>query len=239
MKHEKSKVFLSTVSIVLVLFVVGQSTIGVAYGYGYGYGYASHHNTEDESDHTTDETENPADESDEPETAVELPEVPEIPVIPVVPIDPVVLVEPTVPAEPTIPEVLVTPSVTMASLASTEEQDVATDQENQLIQQANTKSDASPKKVQHKKTIKDSSKRVQRGDILVQRGKYFSKNAFIALYFSKSDGGYFAPVIVRTNKEGAFTLNYTVNKPKGTYNWYAVDMKTGNKSRATFYSITQ
>ncbi len=85
--------------------------------------------------------------------------------------------------------------------------------------------------------IKNSSKNVKYGDVLIQSGKHFSKNGDVLLYFSKSGGGYYAPQLVRTDKEGNFSVSYKVTKGRGTYTWYAVDKKTNKKTKTISYEV--
>jgi hypothetical protein len=87
------------------------------------------------------------------------------------------------------------------------------------------------------RTIKNSPSKVARGATLRQYGKKFSKNSTVLLYFSKYGGGYYAPVPIKTDSHGKFTILYRVTKPQGTYSWYAVDTKTGKKSRTIYYKV--
>ncbi len=98
-------------------------------------------------------------------------------------------------------------------------------------------SDDDEKKKTPSRYISQSKKKVARGAAVTQRGKKFSKNDFVNLYFSKIGGGYYAPMKIKTSKKGAFTIKYIANKPKGNYSWYAIDIKTGKKSKTKFYSI--
>jgi hypothetical protein len=98
-------------------------------------------------------------------------------------------------------------------------------------------SDSGKDTVTPKRTISNSPKKVARGNVLIQRGKKFSKNSIVQLYFSKPGGGYYAPSTIKTSKSGAFTLSYRANKPKGTYSWYAFDTKAGKKSKVIKYTI--
>mgnify|MGYP003813182123 CR=1 FL=1 len=88
-----------------------------------------------------------------------------------------------------------------------------------------------------KRKIYNSQKKIRQGETLVQRGKRFSKNSTVLLYFSKYGGGYYAPMSVKTSKSGTFSVSYRINKPKGTYKWYAVDTKTGKKSKTKTYRV--
>ena len=90
-----------------------------------------------------------------------------------------------------------------------------------------------------KRTISVSKKNIFRGETLVERGKKFSKNSTVTLYFSKYGGGYYPPMKIKTNKAGGFALSYKIpaNKPKGAYYWYAVDDKTGKKSKTIRFVV--
>jgi hypothetical protein len=105
------------------------------------------------------------------------------------------------------------------------------------------KSDVESKKVTYhpkeKRAIKQSSKKVRKGEILIQKGKRFKKNRDVALYFSKPGGGYYEPMIVRTNRDGVFEVQYVVNKPVGEYKWYAKQLSTGKKSEVLKYKIVE
>lgn len=93
------------------------------------------------------------------------------------------------------------------------------------------------KKKTPKRYVSNSKKKIARGKVLIQRGKKFSKNDFVLLYFSKFGGGYYAPQKIKTSSTGAFTLSYVVNKPIGKYNWYAIDIKTAKKSKTVYYTV--
>ncbi|MGB4942897.1 MAG: hypothetical protein WBO92_02185, partial [Candidatus Moraniibacteriota bacterium] len=92
------------------------------------------------------------------------------------------------------------------------------------------------KKVSPRK-ITNSVKSVKRGGTLTQRGKKFSKNSIVALYFSKPNGTYYPPMKIKTSGSGAFMLKYRVTKPPGKYSWYVVDTKTGRKSKVLTYTV--
>ncbi|MEI6587470.1 MAG: FN3 associated domain-containing protein [Candidatus Moraniibacteriota bacterium] len=85
--------------------------------------------------------------------------------------------------------------------------------------------------------IKNSKHIVRRGEVFSQSGKAFSKDALLFLYFSKPGGGFYAPVPITTDKKGTFDMQYDCHKPIGTYNWYAVDVKTGKKSKTINYLV--
>lgn len=87
------------------------------------------------------------------------------------------------------------------------------------------------------RTITNSKRFVKNGQILIQRGKKFSKNSIVKLYFGKFGGGYYAPMEIKTSSSGSFMTAYRVNKPKGTYYWYALDTKTGKKSKTIWYRV--
>jgi len=88
-----------------------------------------------------------------------------------------------------------------------------------------------------KRKIYNSQKKLRQGEILVQRGKRFSKSSTVLLYFSKFGGGYYAPVPIATSSSGTFSVSYRINKPRGTYSWYAFDVKTGKKSKIKTYRV--
>lgn len=98
-------------------------------------------------------------------------------------------------------------------------------------QSSNKKAKTSPRK------ISNSKKTISRGSILTQRGNKFSKNALIWLYFSKSNGGYYAPQKIKSSATGSFVITYRVNKSMGRYGWYALDTKTGKKSKSVYYNV--
>jgi hypothetical protein len=85
--------------------------------------------------------------------------------------------------------------------------------------------------------ITTSKKVVSRGMILKERGKRFSKNAIVQLYFEKPGGGYHAPVKIKTSSTGSFMVTYRVNKPKGLYGWYAVDTEKNKKSNISYFKV--
>ncbi len=101
------------------------------------------------------------------------------------------------------------------------------------------KKSSKKKKAVAARTISNSPTRVSRGAILTERGKKFSKNSTVLLYFSNASGGYSAPVRVKTSSSGAFSLTYNISKYKavGTYKWFAVDQKTGKKSKTISYRV--
>ena len=73
--------------------------------------------------------------------------------------------------------------------------------------------------------------------IFTQRGKKFSKNNYVLLYFSKPGGGYYAPSRIRTSASGAFAISSRITKPVGKYSWYALDVATGKKSKTKTYKV--
>lgn len=88
-----------------------------------------------------------------------------------------------------------------------------------------------------KRYIKNSKSSIKQGETLTQSGKKFSKNSEVELYFSNSKGGYYPPQKVTTDSRGGFKLEYMVKKPAGKYKWYAVDVKTGKKTKAIYYKV--
>lgn len=104
---------------------------------------------------------------------------------------------------------------------------------------SSSKKSSKKKVVKSKRAIKNSKARLQIGDTLYEYGRRFSKSSDVALYFGKYGGGYYAPVIMKTSKDGSFIITYKIpqNKPKGTYDWYAVDLKTGKKSKVVYFKV--
>jgi hypothetical protein len=88
-----------------------------------------------------------------------------------------------------------------------------------------------------KKVLSDSRHNVSRGDLLIQTGKNFSKNSNVALHFTRANGSYYPPVIVKTDDNGNFKVTYKVNKPNGSYPWYGTDLKTGKDTKMQKYVI--
>ncbi|MFA6183781.1 MAG: hypothetical protein WC682_01625 [Parcubacteria group bacterium] len=88
-----------------------------------------------------------------------------------------------------------------------------------------------------KRKITNSKSKLNRGEILIQKGKRFSKNSDVLLYFSKANGDYWSPVKIKTSSTGKFSISYRINKPKGNYNWYAFDTKSGKRSKMKVYSV--
>ena len=93
------------------------------------------------------------------------------------------------------------------------------------------------KKKTSSRTISNSPSTIQRGQILIQSGKHFSKSSAVALYFSRPGGAYYPPQIVRTTSTGSFSVTYRVIKPAGKYSWYAVNLATGWKSKLKTYTV--
>ncbi|MEF3691984.1 MAG: hypothetical protein V3574_02945 [Candidatus Moraniibacteriota bacterium] len=94
-------------------------------------------------------------------------------------------------------------------------------------------------KKKEKKRIKNSRNTVKKGEVLVQSGKGFKKNSKVRLYFSKPDGTFYPPVIVKTDSKGRFSVNYLVTKPEGKYKWYAVIPSSGKKTAVSTYRIVK
>lgn len=97
--------------------------------------------------------------------------------------------------------------------------------------------DFDDEKKKEKRKITNSQSSISRGQVLIQNGKRFSKNADVLIYFSKAGGGYYPPMKVKTSADGKFSVFYKVAKPAGKYNWYAVDTKTGRKSNLKSYTV--
>ena len=98
---------------------------------------------------------------------------------------------------------------------------------------------APKKKSQAKRVITTTPKKAGFLTLVTQRGKRFSKNSKVALHFRKLDGSYYPPMLVKTDKKGSFKTTYLIKlgKPKGTYSWYATDLKTGKKSKKSSYVV--
>ncbi len=132
-------------------------------------------------------------------------------------------------------------SVTLKAIATKE--NMANSQmmvENYIISNGSQNSENKVKKVaKPKRDIKNSKKQLNVGETLYQSGRGFSKNNVAILYFGKYGGGYYPPETVNTNKKGAFVVTYVIppKKPKGTYYWYAVDSKTGKKSKVIYFKV--
>ena len=109
------------------------------------------------------------------------------------------------------------------------------------VQEEKKKSSSSSKKKKKKSSsarkISNSKSKVTRGAVLIQRGSKFSKSSFVNLYFSKVGGGFYAPSRVKTSASGSFSISYKVNKPSGSYSWYAIDLATGKKSKTAKYKV--
>lgn len=101
----------------------------------------------------------------------------------------------------------------------------------------NHSSSSKKKKKTPSRSITNSKKKIARGAILTQRGKKFSKNSIVMLYFSKPGGGFYAPTRIKTAANGSFLVTYRVNKPSGKYSWYAVDTVTGKRSKTITYTV--
>lgn len=108
-----------------------------------------------------------------------------------------------------------------------------------LVMNTSHDNDNNDKKKSSKKkaSIHDSPKSVRRGETLVQSGKNFAKNRNIALYFSRPNGSYYPPLVVKTNGTGGFKVSYRVTKPPGKYTWYARDTVNNTKTKASSYRV--
>ncbi|HBI34195.1 MAG TPA: hypothetical protein DEA43_05010 [Candidatus Moranbacteria bacterium] len=79
------------------------------------------------------------------------------------------------------------------------------------------------------KQIRNSKKTVKSGDYIVQSGKNFPKKSKVLVYFQRNNESYYPPKVVYTDSKGKFSIKYKVNKPKGVYNWFVQDYKSGKK----------
>lgn len=93
------------------------------------------------------------------------------------------------------------------------------------------------KKTTKPRTITNSRSTIKFGQIITQRGKKFSKKSPVLLYFSKFGGGYYPPMRITTTNTGTFMVSAKIFKPVGIYSWYAVDVKTGKKSKILKYRV--
>ena len=85
-------------------------------------------------------------------------------------------------------------------------------------------------------TLSQSAPSVSRGTLFTQRGKKFSKNSTVQVFFETRPGS-FGKQILRTDAKGNFSTSFRVNKPAGTYRWYAVDIRTGKTSSSRWYTV--
>jgi subtilisin family serine protease len=81
------------------------------------------------------------------------------------------------------------------------------------------------------RVIKNIPKSIKQGTTIVFNGKKFSKSSKVVLYLDGKN------MVVETDKYGSFSVSLRQNKPKGTYYWYAEDLKTGKKSKKISYKI--
>lgn len=79
--------------------------------------------------------------------------------------------------------------------------------------------------------IKNIPKNIKQGGTIIYSGKKFSKDSEVALYLEGKR------MVVKTDKYGSFSVSFRLNKPKGSYKWYAQDLKTGKKSKAQTYKV--
>jgi len=83
-------------------------------------------------------------------------------------------------------------------------------------------------------SIKTSIKKVSRGQKIIQSGKKFSKNSLVRVYFASG-----ASKLVKTTTQGTFSLTYRIplNKPSGSYSWFAVDLAKNKRSKNSVYRV--
>lgn len=95
------------------------------------------------------------------------------------------------------------------------------------------------KKKSQSRYVKSKSK-VKKGEILSVSGKNFSKNSDVSIFFSKPDGTYSQPINVKTDKKGKFSAGQKIATQKSgvKYDWYAVDKKTGKKSKKVKFKVS-
>lgn len=102
------------------------------------------------------------------------------------------------------------------------------------------KSDSDSEKEKPKRVISNSPKKLKRGEIIIERGKRFSKNSDVKLYFQPFPGGPFmSPHKAKTDSSGRFEIRYKIPyyKIRGVYKWYAVDVATNKKSNLGRYIV--
>ncbi|MFZ2192620.1 MAG: S8 family serine peptidase [Candidatus Moraniibacteriota bacterium] len=87
------------------------------------------------------------------------------------------------------------------------------------------------------RSIFNTPQKEKRYGTMIQSGENFSPNSSIALYFSGFWGGYYTPIYIKTDAKGDFSLTYKITKAPGWYRWYAVDLKTGLKSKSASYLV--
>lgn len=77
------------------------------------------------------------------------------------------------------------------------------------------------------------------GTTFTQGGLGFSPNGTVTLHFEKPDGTEYPTQTVNLDNIGHFEVNYTapMDKPLGTYTWWAVDDTTGIRSNYVSYDI--
>jgi chitodextrinase len=85
--------------------------------------------------------------------------------------------------------------------------------------------------------LKQGTSLIARGDTLIQSGRRFAKKAPVQLFFSRSNGTYYPPMLITTDAKGSFSVSYKVNKPAGTYKWYAVEVRSQRKTPRRTYVV--
>ncbi|MEI6260846.1 MAG: DUF1566 domain-containing protein [Deltaproteobacteria bacterium] len=78
------------------------------------------------------------------------------------------------------------------------------------------------------------------GTTFVEWGTGFTPNSTATLHFKKPDGTEYPTLQQPMDAIGHFEINYTapMDKPPGTYTWWAIDGVTGAKSNVVSYTIT-
>ncbi len=111
----------------------------------------------------------------------------------------------------------------------------------QFMSAAGTVSETFEKSISYEpdsRVIKNSSKTVKQWETFTQSGKQFTKNNSVKVY-DVLDSGRTGFTTVKTDDKGAFSVSFKVNKQPGTYSWYAVDGKTGKKSKTLKYKVVE
>jgi hypothetical protein len=98
-------------------------------------------------------------------------------------------------------------------------------------------SDDSEKPKKYK--INNTPHTLSRGQVITETGKRFSKNSLVMLFFSKPGGGYYPTRIIRTTEKRTFSITYRIPlyRSAGKYHWYALDLKSGAKSKRSYYTV--
>lgn len=95
---------------------------------------------------------------------------------------------------------------------------------------------SSKKKKETKSKPRKVNGKIKKG-VLIQTGKKFSKNNLVQIFSNKNGGAYYISATIKSNKKGVFSAASTGIKPAGKYCWYALDVKSGKKSKTSCYTV--